>query len=191
VETKTSGGIARTTYKIPSTGLLELKVTAEPAIASQILRVDITNSGGVITSIEPTPAPSLQPGVEPTPVVTEPVVPVPLTHHERGLPDIADWFVVSISAAGAALGTYFLSSRRYSQRWRIRAAAIMVSCSYLVYLFIAAGIPGIKALVQTHGTWTSFSGAVAGCVLGAVIAAIWYFMEKRNLEANSTKKRDQ
>jgi len=45
VETKTSSGIARTTYKIPSTGLLELKVTADPAIASQILRVDITNSG--------------------------------------------------------------------------------------------------------------------------------------------------
>jgi len=132
----------------------------------------------VITSIEPTPAPSIQPGVEPTPEMTEPVVPVPLTRHERGLPDIADWFVVSISAAGAAMGTYFLGSRRFSQRWGLRTAAIMVSCSYLVYLVIAAGIPGIKAMVQTHGTWTSFLGAVAGCVLGAAIAAIWYFMEK-------------
>ena len=53
-ETVTSMGIAKTSYRIPSKGLLGITVQADPALISQTLRLDITDSGGVLTAIEPT-----------------------------------------------------------------------------------------------------------------------------------------
>ena len=184
-------GIARTTYKIPSTGLLELKVTSEPAMISQILRVDITNAGGIVTSIEPTPAPTHAPGEEPSPVPTQVVEPLPKTPHELGLPDVADWFVATISALGLAISAYLLLSRIFSQRWRVRVGVLMICCSYLVYLFLAIGLPVGKTFIQDSGTWVILVGSIIGCMLGLGVAVIWYLWERRNEKAASTKKGDQ
>ena len=191
VETQTSGGIAHTTYKIPSTGLLELKVTAEPAIVSQILRVDITTAGGVITSIEPTPAPTHLPGEEPSPAPTEVVAPIPETHHERGLPDVTDWFVATLSAAGLAISAYFGLSRFLSRRWRVRVAVLMICFGYLVYLVLAIGLPGGKAIIENMGTWVILIGSIVGCILGAAAAATWYMLEKKNTKSALAEKSDQ
>ncbi|HEX7557405.1 MAG TPA: glycoside hydrolase family 3 N-terminal domain-containing protein, partial [Leptolinea sp.] len=46
VETVTTGGIARTAFRIQSAGLLEVRVISEPANTSQILRLDVSGSGG-------------------------------------------------------------------------------------------------------------------------------------------------
>ncbi len=191
VATQTTDGIARTTYKIPSTGLLELKVTSLQATVSQILRVDITNAGGVITSIEPTPAPTYLPGEEPSPAPTQVAAPVVETHHQRGLPDVADWFVATISAGGLALGAYFLLSSWFSRRWRVRVGVLMICCGYLVYLWLAVGLPGGKTGIQNLGTWVILIGTAIGCVLGAAAAITWYMLEKKNSKLASAEKSDQ
>jgi beta-N-acetylhexosaminidase len=191
VETQTTEGVARTTYKIPSTGLLELKVTSDPAMSSQILRVDITNAGGIITSIEPTPAPTSAPGSEPTLEPTQVALPAEPTRHQRGLPDVADWFVVTISTLSLAAGVYSLGSRKLPQRWRLRAAVVMICCSYLAYLLLAVGLPGIKTMLQNMGTWASLVAAVFGCLIGIGVSAVWYVLEQRKEGGISTKQRDQ
>jgi len=191
VETKTTAGVARTTYKIPSTGLLELKVTSDPAMVSQIMRVDITNAGGIITSIEPTPAPTTASGSEPTPLPTQAAIPVVQTRHQRGLPDVTDWFVVTISTLGLAAGVYLLATRKFSQLWRLRTAVLMICCSYLIYLMLSVGLPGVKTILQQLGTWASLIGALAGCLIGIGAAAAWYVVEQRKVGGASTKQRDQ
>lgn len=191
VETKTTAGVARTTYKIPSTGLLELKVTSDPAMVSQIMRVDITNAGGIITSIEPTPAPTTASGSEPTPLPTQAAIPVVQTRHQRGLPDVTDWFVVTISTLGLAAGVYLLATRKFSQLWRLRTAVLMICCSYLIYLMLSVGLPGVKTILQQLGTWASLIGALVGCLIGIGAAAAWYVVEQRKVGGASTKQRDQ
>ncbi len=53
LEAQTEDGVARTNYRIPESGLIELSVVAEPATVSQILRIEITGTGGKVTSIRP------------------------------------------------------------------------------------------------------------------------------------------
>jgi beta-N-acetylhexosaminidase len=191
VETKTVGGVARTTYKIPSTGLLDLKASSEPATVSQILRVDISNPGGAITSIEPTPVPTAEPGNAPTAVPTPIPTPVELTRHDRGLPDVNDWFIVTLCSLVIAVGVYFASSRRLSQHWRLRIAILMITSSYLVYLFLASGVPVFGSLETRFGSWASLMAACMGCLIGIAITAFWYYLEGRREGGSSGQQSDQ
>ncbi|HBF40666.1 MAG TPA: hypothetical protein DDW19_02465 [Anaerolineaceae bacterium] len=67
----------------------------------------------------------------------------------------------------------------------------MICCSYLIYLMLSVGLPGVKTILQQLGTWASLIGALVGCLIGIGAAAAWYVVEQRKVGGASTKQRDQ
>lgn len=174
IETQTVDGIARTTYKIPSTGLLEIKVVSEPATFSQILRLDITNTGGVVTAIEPTRVPTVEAGAQPTVEPTETPAAAKVSKHSRGYPDLLDWFLVTIVGGILAYGTFLFLTQRVSSRWGIRFALLMTSGGYLGYFLLNLGLLGGREFVRTSGTLASLVFFIGGLILGGIGAFAWF-----------------
>lgn len=195
IETQTSAGIARTTYKIPSTGLLEIKVTAEPATISQILRLDITNSGGMVTAIEPTRVPTAGAGTEPTVEPTQAATSTSESKHARGFPDLFDWLMVTVFGFGLAYGVYYFVAQRYSSRWGIRYGLSMICGAYLGYLVLSLGLFGGRDFIRTSGSLASLVFSIVGLILGGIFAFIWYrvrsAIKKPNGLAEGSKKKSE
>jgi beta-N-acetylhexosaminidase len=180
VETTTTAGIARSGYRIASTGLLEIKAASDPAASSQVLQLDISGAGGgMITAIAPTPIPSitLEPTETalPTPEVT--AQPDPAVQSESRL---VTWLLVVFILWAAAAGVYWFTSARYSYRWGIRYAlggVIGGMAGYFVSMiwwqksaFDSAGLGGIRVLLI----------AIMGMLLGW--AAVWFWTRKAGSE---------
>ncbi len=64
-------GVARTAYRIPANGFLEIRVISEPALTSEILQLDVPlGAAAAITAVAPSPYPSETPEPSVTPVIT-------------------------------------------------------------------------------------------------------------------------
>ncbi len=176
VETTTTAGIARASYRIASTGLLEIKAASDPATSSQVLQLDISGvDGGMITAIAPTNIPSIT--LEPT----ETALPTPQVTAQ---PDLAvqsesrlvTWLLVVLIIWAAAVGVYWFASARYSNRWGIRYAlggVIGGMAAYFVSMiwwqksaFDSAGLGGIRVLLI----------AIMGMLMGW--GAVWFWARR-------------
>lgn len=133
IETTTTNGIARATYRIANPGLIEVRVVSDPATTSQILRLD--TAGGMITAIAPTlgptetqtPTPTLTPTTPPT------TTPVPLP---PARPGTLDW-LLSMGVIWGCAGAVYLSTRRMSVRWGFRWSMTAAAGGLLSYLYFA------------------------------------------------------
>jgi beta-N-acetylhexosaminidase len=133
IETTTTNGIARTTYRIANPGLIEVRVASDPATTSQILRLD--TAGGMITAIAPTlgptetqtPTPTLTPTTQPTAVPTPP---------PPARPGTIDW-MLSMAVIWGCAGAVYLTTRRMSVRWSFRWSMTAAAGGLLSYLYFA------------------------------------------------------
>jgi beta-N-acetylhexosaminidase len=188
VESTTTTGIARATFRILSTGLLEIKAVSDPANSSQLLRLDISGpGGGMITAIAPTPIPTitLEPTltVQPTPSGT--VSPDSGSQSESRL---VTWLLVILILWAAAAGIYWFTSWRFSIRWGVRYALGGVVGGILGYLLSmlwwqktatdSAGLGGISVLMI----------AILGMLSGWAAVWIWYRKIGANNQANRSPK---
>jgi len=189
VETTTTDGIAKTAYRIPSKGILGITVQADPATVSQTLRLDITDTGGVLTAIEPTTIPTES---TPTDVITAtPVPPTALTrdYHADGLPSPGDWVLSTLLIIGLSLCLYWVGKLRTSVQWGVRWAILSCTGGYLGYLYIILGLPGSANLVQANGSVVISLISVLGVILGWGAGGIWWFTGyfKESKKTNVTK----
>jgi len=175
LEAETIDGYARVMYVIPSIGSLELRVTADPAITSQILRLDITDAGGVVTSFEPTVVTTTEP--EPTATQTPPT-PTPQKpiekRHEQGKPAFVDWALVNLMIVGiCSLFGYFAPKVMRSRKHTITILA-MGAGGYLAYLYVAFGLHGSARPINEKGTAFILLSTVIGMVIGLGIGLLYY-----------------
>jgi beta-N-acetylhexosaminidase len=178
VETTTVNGVAKTSYRIPSKGLLGITVQAEPALVSQTLQLDITDKGGVLTAIEPTFLPTNTTGETSDASTTPP--PAVLTapnYHSEGLPTPGDWFLSTILILGLAAGLYWLGSNRASTQWGIRWGVLSVAGGYLAYAYLVIGLPGSAYLISQSGSLIIALLSLGGSLLGWVAALVWWRVE--------------
>jgi beta-N-acetylhexosaminidase len=183
VETTTTDGIAKTAYRIPSKGLLGITVQADPALVSQTLQLDITDTGGVLTAIEPTTIPTASPSesaITPTPTA---VVSTNRNYHSDGIPAPGDWFLSTVLILGLSACLYWLGQLRVSMQWGIRWAGLAAICGYLAYLYLMLGFPGSATLIQANGTVAIALISVLGVVLGWGIAGIWWLITQKQINA--------
>ncbi len=180
IETQTVDGVARTVYRIQNSGVYELRVTADPAEISQILSLEISDTGGQITSIEPTFAPTetatqdlVTPVTLPTPSVTKSV------NHDNGIPSGADWFFSSLLILMLAVLLYWWGWQRQLSLWNPRVPSCSVVGGYLAYLYVAAGLPGAKNTIISGGTLKILFLVLLGSVIGTLVALLWRFLERR------------
>ncbi|MBI3153333.1 MAG: hypothetical protein HYZ21_14450, partial [Chloroflexi bacterium] len=164
VESTTTQGVARASFGLDNPGLLEIRVSSEPAVNSLVLQLDVSQSGAVAVTVV---VPQLTPSIEPTAeaVVVEEVDPY---ISDDGFPRFSAWviamLVVLLSAWLAYLITVRVTNRRSAVRW---ALGILLG-GLLSYNFLALGLFGIT-------NWTISSG-VSGVIIFVILGELLGFV---------------
>jgi beta-N-acetylhexosaminidase len=179
VETTTTGGIARTSFRIQNPGLMEVKVISEPALTSQILQLDVSGTEGAqVTAIAPTPQPTQTKEPEPTSVPV-PTIVATTTPGEIRARSFGGWLAGLMVLAGLIILFYQVGAHRISVRWGVRFAlltSLMGSFGLVIYGLTPIGQPFPEI-------WNAIIFSGAGGVVGCITAWIWYsyprwFIEK-------------
>lgn len=185
-ETVTSAGVARTTFRIPSTEMLEIRAVSDPAISSQLLRLDISGpGGGMITAIAPSPIPSITP---------EPTITLQPTIQATNSPAIANqsetrmvtWLLVMLIVWAAAAGMYWFVSWRFSIRWGIRFALGGAVGGVTGYLASMVWWPKPDSNGEGLGGISVLFIALLGMLLGWLVIWIWYRSYGQNVRTTRT-----
>ena len=172
IESQTVTGIARTSYRIPEKGTVQITVTAEPAMVSQILKLEITPGGGTITSIDPTIAPTgAEEEIEATPEIA-PEMNITEMSHLQGYPGAIDWFIATFVIGVTISALYQFGEGKRKTLWNPWVPTLTGVMGYIMYLLPLLGNIYIQTLIKSYGTIASVGSAVAGCVFGIFLALI-------------------
>lgn len=172
VESVTTQGVARASFGLDKPGLLEIRVSSEPAVISEVLQLDVSQSGAVAVTVV---VPELTQSIEPTPEapVEEEVDPY---ISEDGFPRFSSWviamFVILISAGVAYMVTIRVANRRSALRW---ALGVLLG-GLLAYNFLSLGLFGITNWMISSGV----SGVVTFVVLGELLGFVggWFWSRR-------------
>lgn len=179
MEAQTIDGYARITYKIASVGSLELKVTSEPALISQILRLDITNAGGVVTSYEPTVPVQVTDESTPTPPPT-PTPERPLVQtHKQGRLAVSDWFLANLLIFSTAILFSLFSSRALTAKWKFFTLLCLALGGNLGYLYFALGGTKAQAAISENGTLYVLLIVLIGMLIGLGCGLVFYWIRRK------------
>ena len=169
VESVTTQGVARASFGLDKPGLLEIRVSSEPAVISEVLQLDVSQSGAVaVTVVVPELTQSLEPTPErPAEVKVDPYV------SEDGFPRFSAWTIamlVILSNAGVAyLVMVRMVNRRYALRWTL---GILLG-GLLAYNFLSLGLFGITTWMISSGASGVVTFVILGELLGFVGGWIW------------------
>lgn len=174
VDSVTTQGIARGSFRIDSSGVFEITVTADPASTSDILRLNIPPKGesaGVI-AISPTPIPSdtPKPTITPSPSPTSSATPAPAATTRPGL---GEWVLAMLIIAFGGSMVYFFGRWWASLRWGLRWSLCAILGGMVVYAYLAMGLPGGPAWIQQAGKGGIYGLTILGVMLGWGAGAIW------------------
>lgn len=172
VESVTTQGVARASFGLDKPGLLEIRVSSEPAVISEVLQLDVSQSGAVAVTVV---VPELTQSIESTPEapVEEEVDPY---ISEDGFPRFSSWviamFVILISAGVAYMVTIRVANRRSALRW---ALGVLLG-GLLAYNFLSLGLFGITNWMISSGV----SGVVTFVVLGELLGFVggWFWSRR-------------
>jgi beta-N-acetylhexosaminidase len=176
IEAVTVQGVARASFRIPNSGVLEIRVVSEPAISSKLLRLEISSSGQVaITAVTPTSPPTVTSTVTPTatPTVTPTVTPTLTPPPPPIRSGTGDWSISLVLIWGLA-GLAFLGGRKFGDlRWAIRWAFLVVAGGWIAYLLVTLKLPGAQDWLEQYGKNGIPIAALVGCVSGLLVAVGW------------------
>lgn len=169
VETTTTNGISHASFKIDKPGTVEISVSSEPAVVSEVLQIDASDEGAPVIIVTPqatfTPTP-IPPTTTPAPV-NDLITP-------EGYPRIGTWLLVLLAILGSALLSFWAISRIVSTLWGLRWALCIFLGGLLAYNYLALGFPGATDFVAGQ------SGAIGvllltfiGAALGGIAAWVW------------------
>ena len=184
VET-TKSGIARTTYTVANYGPLEIRVESEPAKQSTQLKFDVPVPNGEVIPVTPTidPSPTPEPSLTPTetPIVVE-ATPVPTTTR----PDLGDWFIALLVAAGIAWSFYRLAALIGQVRWGVRGGFLAFIGGLTTYSYLAMKLPGSEILLIGSISRGVFFSTLIGATIGLFLAWGWRKVDTSVNRAEST-----
>jgi beta-N-acetylhexosaminidase len=174
IDTVTTGGIGRASFGLDKPGLLEIRVTSEPAVISEVLQLDVSSTGSVAITVV-------------VPVLSETVVPTPTPPEEQvengdefitadGYPRFDAWFIIMIMLAGAAALGYWSGMRLYGPHAGIRWALGIILGGLSSYTYLALGLLGAATWIASNG----FSGIIILSIIGMLIgwAFGWWWSRK-------------
>jgi beta-N-acetylhexosaminidase len=171
VEATTLDGVARTTFVIDKPGSVEIRVTSEPALVSDVLQFEASDEGAVaVTVVEPVVTTTPEP-IVPTPTIV--VVENDLISLE-GYPRVGMWLLMLLALFGSAGLTFWAASKIISTRWGLRWALCIFFGGLLGYNYLALDFPGAaKWIAADAGAIGVLILTFGGEVLGGVAAWIW------------------
>jgi beta-N-acetylhexosaminidase len=183
IDTVTEEGVARTTFRLQMPGLLEIRVSSEPATVSEMLRMDVsTAEGAAIERITPTlqPTATLEPTVtstatSPPPTATPTEVPPPPPSAGSG-----EWMMSMVLILGVAAGIFVIGRQISSLRWSLRWSLLAASGGWIAYLIYLSFIWDDTARWSEQGGMAGLTVAIlAGALIGGLIGWIWRYQVDR------------
>lgn len=169
VESVTTQGVARASFGLDKPGLLEIRVASEPATISEVLQLDVSQSGAVAVTVV---VPELTQSISPTPEAPIEVVVDPYVS-EDGFPRFSAWVIamlVILSSAGVAYMVIIrVSNRRSALRWTL---GILLG-GLLSYNFLSLGLFGITNWMINSSVSGVITFVFLGELLGFVGGWVW------------------
>ena len=173
VDTITQEGIARTTYQIKSTGLLQVQVTSGGAMTSEILLLDISPGGAVaITAIVPTPIATevFEPTLIPSP--TPEPMPTPMLEEVSTRSPLIYWFMSMLVIWGLAFSFYYWGQKSVGVIWGLRWGLLAAIGGLLAYVFLSLGFP-VSIRLADLGLWALLISVTMGVLAGLGVGWFW------------------
>lgn len=169
VESVTTGGVARAAFGLDKPGLLEIHVTSEPASISEVLQLDVSQSGEVVVTVV---VPELTQSVQPTPL--PPVVEEPDSFVTReGFPRVSAWSLSMLLVLLGSGGLFVLAMRFFSRTVALRLALGMLLGGLFAYNLLAFGFFNLPDWLTNQGMAGVFTSTLTGQVVGLAGGWIW------------------
>ncbi|MBI9048203.1 MAG: hypothetical protein JEZ00_02190 [Anaerolineaceae bacterium] len=180
IDAYTKSGVAQISYQIQAPGLTEIKAICEPALASQIIVLDIGGENGAeITTILPTFAPtnSLFP-VATSALVTPPTdVPPPAPNWER---KVFQWVLYMFVLWGLSILFMVYFQRNASYIWGTRIGLTMLIGGLSTYFGWLVFYVGRLPEGQRPSVWIALLILLIGMGAGLGIGFGWrYYLDHR------------
>lgn len=170
VESVTTQGIARASFGLDKPGLLEIRVSSEPAVISEVLQLDVSQSGAVAVTVV---VPELTQSTEETPV---PVVEEELEDtyiSAQGYPRFPAWMVAMFIVLLSVTSVYGIGSQFTSRQSALRWSLGMLLGGLLSYNFLSFGFFGLSNWLLGAGLSGVVVFVIAGQALGFVGGWFW------------------
>jgi beta-N-acetylhexosaminidase len=181
VDTVTTQGVARASFRLDKSGVIEIRVSSEPAQVSDILQLDVSTDGSAsVTLIAPVPTDTPEPAPV-TPVATEP--PSAFVTPE-GYPRAGAWVLAVLLIAAGTWLAYQAGANLYDRRHGLRWALCVLVGGALVYTYLSFGLPGGPELVASGGLLTVLVLTFLGELLGLGCAYAWGLAAQRSQKAD-------
>lgn len=169
VDAITTQGVARASFGLDKPGLLEIRVASEPAVISEVLQLDVSQSGAVAVTVV---VPELTQSIEPTP--EPPVVQIEdLYVSTDGFPRFSAWFIAMVLVFASGLISYGvilqIASRRLAVRWSL---GILLG-GLLAYNMLSFGLFGLAGWLTNAGLSGLVIFILAGELVGFVGGWLW------------------
>jgi beta-N-acetylhexosaminidase len=169
VESVTTQGVARASFGLDKPGLLEIRVASEPAVISEVLQLDVSQSGAVAVTVV---VPELTQSIEPTPEPPEPVQENPYISPE-GYPRFPTWMVAMFIVVLCAAAMYGIGSQFINRQSALRLTLGMLLGGLFAYNFLAFGLFGLPNWLAGAGLSGVMTFVLAGQALGFVGGWLW------------------
>jgi len=174
VESITVGGVAHAAFGLDKPGLLEIRVTSEPAVISEVLQLDVSQSGEVAVTVV---VPELTQLTEPTPVPTAPAEQDTFIN-ENGYPRVSAWSLAMLFIVLGSGTLYGASSRLVSRKSALRWALGMLIGGLLAYNMLAFGVFSFPVWLTERGVSGVIYLTIAGQVAGFAGGWLWSHLEE-------------
>lgn len=169
VDAVTTQGMARAAFGLDKPGLLEIHVTSEPAVISEVLQLDVSQSGAVAVTVV---IPELTQSISPTPEA--PVVVVEDDYISlEGYPRFLAWLVAMLFIAFSIWISYGAGIRIANRRSAFRWALGIALGGLAAYNYLIFGLFGIENWLITSGLSGVIVFVFTGEVIGLVAGWAW------------------
>lgn len=170
VETVTTDGVARAAFGLDKPGLLEIRVTSEPAVISEVLQLDVSQSGEVAVTVV---VPELTQSAQPTPLPPEPEEPDSFVTRE-GYPRVSAWSLSMLIVLLGAGAFFAIASQFLKRTASLRLALGMLLGGLLAYNLMAFGLFSLPDWLAGQGVSGVFSATLAGQLIGLGGGWVWW-----------------
>ena len=172
VESVTTKGIARASFGLDKPGLLEIRVSSEPAVISNVVQLDVSQSGAVAVTVV---VPELTQSISPTPEASVEVEEDPYVS-EDGFPRFSAWVVAMLVILSSTGIVYMVLMRVTSRRPALRWTLGILLGGLLAYNFLSLGLFSITNWMIN----SSISGVITFVILGELIGFVggWIWSRK-------------
>ncbi|HNH06208.1 MAG TPA: glycoside hydrolase family 3 N-terminal domain-containing protein [Anaerolineales bacterium] len=165
----TTQGVARAAFGLDKPGLLEISVVSEPAVISEVVQLDVSQSGAVAVTVV---VPELTEAIEPTPEAT-PVEVVDAYISKEGYPRFSAWLVAMLFMVFSIWVVYSTGIRIIDRHSALRWSLGIALGGLLAYNYLAFGLFNSMSWLTVSGLSGVVLFVFIGELMGFVAGWVW------------------